>query len=454
MYTLSSLLLLLLRVLLLLLNNTSIIMCKTIRQDISLIPAVIIHEDISILPILNNIRFHLPAVNITAGNPSDSYTLILDLTYDHSYIGSTVLPAFTKEIHLANIPKSTTATIADDGIIKGSLVKGAFGFTDVLSLRTAKPFEYGVMEHYITSDNEYVNKRIVFGYDGKLGLSRDYIDTSLSTSYMRLLKQNGIIKERIFAIELRNNAMRGTFTIDDPTMNALAYKLDQQRPLPKREIAPYTSYSYLRNDDVALWYCQANYIHITNSKNNIKVFNKNIYGQDISLMTTLPFIVSPQIDILTALYNHLMAYDNVCTIFKKKQNGYNFLKCSYSRGFNDLDVVFELTTFGTLRLSKENLFYRSVDKQDGKEFYICTIAAMGQNLGIWRMGLPMFMDKRVVFDMEHKLVYFQELMGDDDDDKGGRMCMKVVMVVMAVVMSAWSAVLVSGNKIYYKLFTV
>ena len=451
MYTLSSLLLLL-QVLLLLLNNTLIIMCNTIRQDISLIPVVITHEDISILPILSDIRFHLPAVNITAGNPSDSYRLILDLTYEYSYIGSTVLPAFTKEIHLANIPKSTTATIADDGIIKGSLVKGAFGFADVLS-RTVKPFEYGVMEHYITSDNKYVNQRIVLGYDGKLGLSRDYIDTSLSTSYMRLLKQSGIINERIFAIELRNNAMCGVFTIDDPTMNALAYKIDQQRPLPKREIAPYTSYCYLRNEDIALWYCQANYVHITNSKNNIKVFNKNIYGQDISLMTTLPFIVSPQIDILTALYNHLMAYNNVCTIFKKKENGYNFLKCSYSRGFDDLEIVFELTTFGTLKLSKENLFYRSVDKQNGNEFYICTIAAAGHNVGIWRMGLPMFMDKRVVFDMEHKLVYFQELM-NDDDDKEERMCMKVVMVVMAVVMSAWSAVLVSGNKIYYKLFTV
>ena len=449
MYTL-----VLLQVLLVLLNNTSIIMCNTIRQEISLIPAVITHEDISILPILSDIRFHLPAVNITAGNPSDSYQLILDLTYEHSYIGSTVLPAFTKEIHLANIPKSTTATIADDGIIKGPLVRGQFGFADLLS-RIAKPFEYGVMEHYITSDNEYANQRIVLGYDGKLGLSRDYIDTSSPSSYMRLLKQSGIINERIFAIELRNNAMRGIFTIDDPTMNALAYKLDQQRPLPKREIAPYTSYSYLRNDGIALWYCQANYVHITNSKNNIKVFNKNIYGQDVSLMTTLPFIVSPQIDILTALYNHLTAYDNVCTIFQKKQNSYYFLKCSYNRGFDDLDVVFELTTFGTLKLSKENLFYRSVDKQDGNEFYICTIAAAGQNLGIWRMGLPMFMDKRVVFDMEHKLVYFQELMGDDDDDEEEeRMCMKVLMIVMAVVMSAWSAVLVSGNKIYYKLFTV
>ena len=440
--------------LLLLLNVITVtVVCITVRQDISLIPAVITHEDISIQPILNNIRFHLPAVTINAGNPIASYNLVLDLTYEHSYIGSTVLPSFTKELRLANIPKSTIATIADDGIIKGPLVKGEFGFAGLNSIRT---FEYGVMEHYIsssdTAENEYEKQRIVFGYDGKLGLCRDYIDSSSSLSqgsYMRLLKQSRIINERIFAIELRNNAMRGVFTIDDPTLNALARKIDQQRPLPKRAIAPRTSYCYLRNDDIALWYCQVNDVHVTNSRNNKKVFDKNIYGQDVSLMTTLPFIVSPQIDILTSIYNHLMAYDNACTIFQKKHNGYNFLKCSYNRGFDDLEISFDLTTYGTLKLSKQNMFYHSIDKQSGNEFYVCTIAAAGQNVGIWRMGLPMFMDKRVVFDMEHKLVYFHELIGDDDDGDV-RTCMIVLFVGMGMILSMWSAVMVSGNKIYYK----
>ena len=354
---------------------------------------------------------------------------------------------------MANIPKSTIATIADDGILKGPLVKGDFGLAGLH--KGSKPYEYGVMEKYIPSEtavNEYEKQRIVLGYDGKLGLSRGYSEPSslLQGSYVQYLKQSGLIGESIFAIELRNNAVHGLLSIDDPALNALARKIDQQRPLPKRAVAPKTSYCYLRNSDIALWYCQVNDVRVRNSRSNKKVFEKNIYGQDVSLMTTLPFIVSPQIDILTAIHNHLVAYGNVCSIFRKKQNGYNFLKCRDNRGFDDLDVVFDLTTFGSLRLSKANLFYHSIDRESGSDFYVCTIAAAGLNLGIWRMGLPMLMDKRTVFDMEHKLVYFQELMGNDGDGDE-RTYVKTLLVGMALMLSVWSVAVVCGNKMYYTI---
>ena len=66
-------------------------------------------------------------------------------------------------------------------------------------------------------------------------------------------------------------------------------------------------------------------------------------------------------------------------------------------------------------------------------YYVCSIVLSADNKFSWKIGIPMFMNKRIIFDMEHELMVFQEI-----NYKEGNMLIKYLYLIIICVLGLWS----------------
>jgi len=377
-----------------------ILKCLSIKLPIYTTPHTT-QTDISVKlsPYLSKLINKLPTVNLCIGNPIQCFDLSIDLTLSYTILQDNEIEY---SIFNKNYNKNTSITYKSNG----------------------KSFPYFFQNHYITTnivedeitikfinDNKENNnikipKKFPFGLiktdkklekvliDGFIGLIRNY--TSKNENYnqsMNLINYlyESKIKEmntKSFSLYYKSdnngNIKGGEFTFgENYTYNKLCIS---------KQIDSFTS---KENE----WFCDVKFISINDKK--LKYENR-IYFHSLS-----PLIKMPRDPGMFILINMMKKSNEICEIISE-DNTNNFIICPINydiKIFDDIQIYFDDFNYYVIR--PEYLFERI--KFNGKDIYIFKIITFEMEGTELIIGLPGYIENKIIFDMNNNTIGFSPL---------------------------------------------
>ena len=359
---------------------------------------------------LNSVDYKLLTGEFYIGTPKQSLNLLLDTTSSVSWIPKSNLNNYfmhtfdpSRSKTFFNFGTSKEAPY-EDLIQKGELSADVIDFTTQKRNKQLAP-----NFHFILVDSEEEPNSKVTGFDGTMSLLRhDHIknierksltyNTDELTGYSlpEYLAQEHVINRNKFAIEYLPNNHSTLYIDEEELLNEIISN--------KNNTSGKCSFNKDFNPN---WHCLIKSINIKNTSKQIKQIDL-LSNEYAILDSSQPYIIAPRRSGLSILEYYRSLYKG-CSMYSKYDT-YTFLVCKGSY-FNVTNVPKLCITLGNkeICLENEDLFYNGCDEISQNSLYVFKLIVFEFDNDEWKLGLPVFYKRMVMFDNDLNQITFVEV---------------------------------------------
>ena len=367
--------------------------CLSIKIPILITPNTT-QTDLSVKlsPYLSKIINKLPIINLCIGNPIQCFSLSIDLTLYYTILQDNDIE---HKIFNKNFNKNLSNTFKSNN--------NTFNFFFQNFYITTNIVEDEITLKLNNNDNIQIKNKFPFGLiktdkkmdkvliDGFIGLIRNY--TSTNENYNQ-------------SMNLMNYLYENNLKQMNSKSFSLYYKSDNNGNIKGGEFSFGENYTYNK-------YCIPNQIDSFTSKENewfcdvkfISFNDKNLkYENRIYFHSLSPLIKMPRDPGMFILINMMKKSNEICEIITE-DNGNNFIICPINfdiRIFDDIKIYFDNFNYYVIR--PEYLFERI--KFNGKDIYIFKIITFEMEGTELIIGLPGYIENKIIFDMNNNKIGF------------------------------------------------
>ena len=341
---------------------------------------------------LHSVDYKLLTGSFYIGTPKQEFNLVIDTTSSFSWIPNSNL----QKTYPHTFNSKLSSTFISNGIslnapIGDMFQRGGISLDVIDYMKEKRGKDLAPSFQFILIDTSNETKKTAEGFDGSLSLHKPMIDKEhYPYSFPEYLLSENIINHNKFAIEILNNNKSTLYIDEDYIINEIINNKNNTARSCKSSIS-----------DNNNWNCPLTGIQIGN-EDYMPIYSELVHSATID--STKPYIIAPHKEGMKILDTYVKKFGD-CSVYEKDEK-YNFIACYKNFDLNKVDDLCIKIEKEELCIKGKDLFYKGKDLISGQEILVFKLVAMNLNVREWKLGLPMFYNKMIVFDGDKNEITF------------------------------------------------